>query len=166
MAQIRRFGENGDKTGWTYIDIPEDIAQQLFPGNKSTFRVKGLLDRFAFEQVALAPMGDGTFIMPLNAVIRKGIGKREGAMLQVNIERDTRVMPLSPELIECLEDDPDAAAFYKTLSASHQRYFSNWVESAKTQETKAKRLAICLNGLANKMSYGEMIRAHKKIKPS
>ena len=29
-----QFDEQGEKTGWTYIEIPTDMAQQLKPGNK------------------------------------------------------------------------------------------------------------------------------------
>ena len=38
-AVIKKFDQKGEKTGWTYIDIPEKIAQQLIPGNKKAFRI-------------------------------------------------------------------------------------------------------------------------------
>ena len=28
---IHKFGVKGEKTGWTYIEIPADLAQQLKP---------------------------------------------------------------------------------------------------------------------------------------
>jgi len=56
---ILQFGQQGEKTGWHYIEIPADIAQQLKPGNKKSFRVKGKLDHFSFSGVALLPMGGG-----------------------------------------------------------------------------------------------------------
>ncbi|MEJ0102256.1 MAG: DUF1905 domain-containing protein [Bacteroidota bacterium] len=66
-ATILQFAEQGEKTGWTYIEIPADIAQKLKPGNKKSFRVKGKLDNHPIKKVALLPMGGGRFIMPLNA---------------------------------------------------------------------------------------------------
>ena len=75
---ILKFGDRGEKTGWRYIDIPADIAQQLMPGNKKSFRVKGKLDKYAIAHVALLPMGGGIFIMAVNAEMRKGIGKKKG----------------------------------------------------------------------------------------
>ena len=87
-TRILQFAEQGEKTGWTYIEIPADIVQQLKPGNKKTFRVKGKLDDFPIRQIAIMPRGDGSFIMPVNATLRKGIGKRKGAMLQVLLEED------------------------------------------------------------------------------
>ena len=32
---ILKFDNKGKKTGWTYIEIPADIAQQIKPGNKT-----------------------------------------------------------------------------------------------------------------------------------
>ncbi len=162
---IHQFGENGDKTGWTYIDIPEDIVQELFPGNKKAFRVKGKLDQFPITSVAVMPVGDGNFMMAINAGMRKGTGKRKGAMLRVSLERDTSPQEIVPELLECLADDADALQHFQSLAPSHQRYFSKWVDDAKTEPTKVKRLALCLSALARKMSYSAMIREQqgKKI---
>lgn len=155
---IHQFEENGDKTGWTYIELPADIAQELFPGNKKSFRVKGKLDHFPITSVAVMPMGDGSFMMAINANMRKGIGKRKGAMLRVSLERDTSLQEIVPELLECLADDQDALRHFQSLAPSHQRYFSKWVDEAKTEPTKVKRLALCLSALARKMHFSAMIR--------
>lgn len=161
---IHQFAENGDKTGWTYIEIPPDIAEQLFPGNRRSFRVKGMLDNYAISSVAVMPAGNGAFIMALNATMRKGIGKRRGAMLQVRLEKDDRPQEIVPELLACLDDDPAALAYFSSLAPSHQRYFSNWVGDAKTEATRVKRLALCLSALARQMDFGAMIRAQKAQK--
>ncbi len=44
---------------------------------KQSFRVKGLLDNHPIAQTALLPAGDGAFILPINAAMRKGIGKKQ-----------------------------------------------------------------------------------------
>ncbi|PWV45914.1 YdeI/OmpD-associated family protein [Chitinophaga sp. S165] len=161
-ATMLRFEKQGEKTGWTYIVIPEDIAQELKPGNKKSFRVKGKLDQYAIEAVALMPMGDGSFIMPLNAEIRKRIAKRVGAQLVVQIMEDDNPEPVTcPELMECLDDEPDALAFFNTLTKGHRNYFMKWIESAKTEPTKAKRIAQAVTALARKQDYGTMIRSNK-----
>src|SRR5947209_11569480 len=87
-AKLLKFDEQGEKTGWTYVQIPEDIAQQLKPNNKKSFRVKGSIDNFKISSVALMPMGDGSFIMPFNASMRKGTGKRKGATVTLLLEAD------------------------------------------------------------------------------
>ena len=107
-------------------------------------------------------MGEGEFILPLNAAIRKGIGKREGAMLKVLMEEDKSEFVFNPDLIACLEDEPAAISFFKKLAGSHQRYFSKWIDSAKTDATKAKRIAQAVNAMAKSKSFGEMLRSLKR----
>ncbi len=161
-ALLQRFDEKGEKTGWTYIEIPVDISQTLKPGQKTSFRVKGKLDNYFIEHVALVPMGEGEFIMAINATMRRGIRKEEGATIRVELEVDDSPMPLSADLLMCLEDEPKALDFFGQLTKGHQVYFSNWIESAKTIETKTKRITQAVTGLAMGMGYPEMIRHFKK----
>ena len=164
-AIILKFGDQGEKTGWRYIDIPADIAQQLKPDNKQSFRVKGMLDGFAFGGIALMPMGDGNFIMALKADIRKAIHKKEGAMLQVRLElhHDYKI-EIPDDMAECFEAEPDALKFFNTLPRSHRDYFIKWIEGAKTEPTRVKRIVDSVNALAQQMPYNEMIRALKREK--
>ena len=120
-ATLLKFAKKGEKTGWTYIHFPADITSRLKKGTKTTFRVKGKLDDYAIKAVALLPMGDGDFIMPVNGTMRKALKKKEGAMLQVNVEADNEEQPLSTDFLECLEDEPEALAFFKSLT----NYFLN-----------------------------------------
>jgi hypothetical protein len=160
---IHKFDKQGEKTGWTYIDIPADIAEQLKPGTKTSFRVKGKLDSHAIKGVALIPMGGGAFIMPLNADLRKLIAKRKGAMLEVQLQEDKEGFIFNAEFLECLDDAPEAKTFFETLSGAEQRYFSKWIDSAKTDITKAKRIAQSLDAFLKKWGYAQMIRANKKV---
>lgn len=163
-ALIERFDKQGEKSGWTYIIVHFDIAQRLFPGNKKAFRVKGKLDNYRFEGVSLLPIGEGNFIMALNATMRKAIKKQKGATVDAEMELDIQEKPLSTDFIECLKDDSEAYQYFESLPKGHQRYFSNWIESAKTDTTKTKRIAQSINALAMHLGFGEMIRMHKKEK--
>jgi hypothetical protein len=157
---ILKFDTQGEKTGWTYIEVPAEMAEKLKPGNKKSFRVKGKLDDFAIKQVALLPMGEGNFIMPLKADVRKALGKRKGAKLNVQLTADDAPFEFNAELIACLEDEPKAKAFfYNKLSPSEQKYFSKWIDSAKTDPTKAKRIAQAIDAFCKGLTYGPMIRA-------
>jgi hypothetical protein len=158
-ATLHKFEKQGEKTGWTYFEVPADIAQKLKPGNKKSFRVKGKLDDFKISGIALLPMGGGVFIMALNAAMRKGIHKRHGAMMQVQLEEDKNPFQFNKDFMECLADDPGAKAFFETLAGSHQRYFSKWIDDAKTEPTRVKRITMAVNALAKKWGYPEMLRA-------
>jgi hypothetical protein len=163
-AVLKQFAAQGEKTGWTYFEVPAALAQKLKPDNKKSFRVKGKLDDFEIKSVALIPMGGGNFIMAVNATMRKGIGKRKGAMIKVQLEADNKERKLSAALMDCLADEPKALSFFKTLAPSHQHYFSKWVEDAKTEPTKTRRIAHAVTGLSKKMDFGMIIRALKANK--
>lgn len=156
---ILRFGKQGEKTGWTYIEIPAEIARQLKPGNRKEFKVKGKLDKHNITRQSVMPMGGGAFIMPLNAELRKAIGKRHGAMLDVKLQEDKSEFVFNADFVECLNDDPVAKKFFDGLPGSHQRYFSKWIDSAKTEATRVRRITMAINALSKKLGYGEMIRA-------
>ncbi|MBL7858540.1 MAG: DUF1905 domain-containing protein [Cyclobacteriaceae bacterium] len=159
-ATIKKFDKQGEKTGWTYIEISATQAKKL-KDSKVSFRVRGTLDAYQLEKAALLPMGDGNFILPINATIRKATGKRQGDKLKVLLEADDRKFIISPDLIACLNDDPMAYSNFKKLPGSHQRYFSKWVDSAKTSATKTKRIIMAVTALAKNQGYGEMIRANR-----
>jgi Domain of unknown function (DUF1905)/Bacteriocin-protection, YdeI or OmpD-Associated len=163
-STILQFEKQGEKTGWTYITIPATIAQQLKPGNKKSFRVKGKLDSYSVKGIALLPMGEGDFIMALNAAVRKAIGKRRGAQLRVQLETDNKPLVICPELMECLADEPKAFAAFNKMPKSFQNYYSKWIETAKTEQTKTKRIAMAVSSLSKGMNFGEMLRAQKKDK--
>jgi hypothetical protein len=158
---ILRFGSQGEKTGWTYIVIPADIAHKLQPGNKKGFRTKGKLDNYKFSGKSLIPLGKGEFILTLDKTIRKAIGKKNGAILHVQLEFDKSEYRVNAEFIECLNDEPEALNFFNSLTRSHKNYFSKWIESAKTEETKAKRIAQAINAFLKKQGFPEMLRANK-----
>ena len=164
ITAILKFDKQGEKTGWTYIEVPASIAEQLLPGSKKSFRVKGKLDGYTIQQVALLPMGEGNFILPLNAAMRKFIGKRKGAQLEVILQLDNSVYELNKELMECLADEPAALDFFNTKPLSFQHYYSKWIESAKTDGTKAKRIALSVTSLARKIEFGEMLRNQRQHK--
>jgi len=96
--------------------------------------------------------------------MRKGIGKRKGAMVKVQLQEDKTEKPTDADLLTCLQDDPDAKASWDKLTKGHQRYFSTWIESAKTDATKTKRLTMAMKALAKGWGYPEMIRAAKAEK--
>jgi hypothetical protein len=160
---ILQFAEQGEKTGWTYIEIPADIAQQMKPGNKKSFRVKGMLDGFAISGMALMPMGEGNFIMALKAEVRKRIHKHAGAMLQVRLEEDKDFKVEMPDdLKECFEFEPEAFDFFNSLAKSHREYFIKWIEGAKTSETRAKRIVNTVNAMLRKWPFNVMLREMRK----
>jgi hypothetical protein len=161
-AEIERFATMGEKTGWSYIFIPAALSNQLNPDCKVSYRVKGLLDNVAITGVGILPMGGGDFIMALKASLRKQLRKEAGAELFVQLELDNDfkiVLPLEMEL--CLDEDDRCKANFLKLPKSHQNYYINWYNSAKTEPTKIKRLTMIMKAMEGQMTFSEMMRANK-----
>ncbi len=163
-AKLEKFAANADKTGWTYFIISETISNKRKPGVRNGFRVKGKLDDYEIKQVSLLPVKGGKYMMPFNAAMRKATGKKAGDKIAVEIEADDSEKKLSEDFLLCLADDPEAQNYFNSLPKSHQHYYSKWIEDAKTEPTKTKRIAIVVNGLARHMDYGAMLREQRDQK--
>jgi hypothetical protein len=159
-TKILQFQQMGEKTGWSYIRIPAKIAEQLKPGNKKSFRVKGKLDDLAISGMALLPMGEGDFILALKAAIRKSLRKQKGDSLDVQLEVDKKEIAPPKELIDCLADEPEAQQVFRSLPKSHQNWYGNWVKAAKTEGTRTRRIAQIVDAMVKRMSFSEMLRAY------
>jgi Bacteriocin-protection, YdeI or OmpD-Associated/Domain of unknown function (DUF1905) len=158
---LEKFGEQGEKTGWTVVTIASEIAHELKPSTKVSFRIKGTIDHIEIKQTAIIPMGNGDFILPIGLPWRRKLRKEAGSTVVLKIELDTSEIEISPDLLLCLEDEPSALAYFNTLTKSHKRYFSKWIEDAKTIETKSRRIAASIEGLSKCMDYGSMIRSQR-----
>jgi Domain of unknown function (DUF1905)/Bacteriocin-protection, YdeI or OmpD-Associated len=161
-ATIQKFGEKAHQTGWTVIIIPAKVADKLNPGVKKTYRVKGKLDEYEIEKIAIMPAGEGDFIMPLNAAMRKGIRKQKNDTVKLQLELDKAELAPPGDLLECMQDEPEALKYYNSLPQSHRNYFTKWIDSAKTDATKAKRIALVIKTMVRKMDFGTMLREERE----
>ncbi len=101
------------------------------------------------------PMGDGNFFLPLKAEIRKKIGKQAGDMVHIVLHVDDDPLEVPEELIMCLMDEPNAMAFFYSLSESEQKYYVQWIYGAKRMETRDERMAKAINKLSRRMKMYE-----------
>jgi len=158
-AEIERFHEVGEKAGWTYVFIPFDIANQIKPDCRKSFRVKGHLDRVAIEGLCLVPMGEGNFIIALNGALRKKLRKENGAMLDLSLAEDTTFKIEMPEDLEiCLSDEPHLMQNFLKQPKSHQNYFINWLNTAKTDATRTKRMVKIVAAMDKNWDFATMMR--------
>ena len=158
---IQQDSRDPEKQGWSFIIINKTISNKLNPGVRKGFRVKGKLDNYEIKQTSLLPVSGERFMLPINARMRKATGKKAGDKLVVEMEVDKTKLKLSTDLLVCLKDEPAAEKYFKSLPPSHQRYFSNWIEGARTEPTRAKRIALTLAALSRQMHFGMMLREEK-----
>lgn len=161
-AEIERFERMGEKTGWTYVAVPSATANLIKADCRKSYRVKGKLDQVAIAGIAMVPMGEGNFIIALKGSLRKQLKKEEGAILQLELEEDKDFqvgMPADLEL--CLSEETHLIANFLKMPKSHQNYYINWLNTAKTEKTRTKRLTEIVIAMEKKMNFAEMIRANK-----
>lgn len=164
---IEKFEANGEKTGWSYIFISKDMAHQIKPNEKRSFRVKGKLDKLAVAGLSLTPVGQGDFILALKADLRKKLKKEAGAPILVSLELDADFKIEMPQDLEiCLAEEHDLLSQFIKMPKSHQNYYINWLNSAKTEPTRTKRLAMIINAMAEKLDFATMIKKSRQINNS
>lgn len=165
-AEIKKYGNHGDKTGWSYVEVPQEQAAQLKPGHARSFRVRGTLDGTAVAGVALVPVGGGDFILPVNGAMRRQLGKSEGNRLVLALEEDTDFkIDLPPEMEVVLQQNGEGLfERFMALAPSHRTYFIKYFNEAKTEATQAKRLAMTVEAMELGLDYGAMIRLSQSRK--
>lgn len=164
-AEIERFTEKGEKTGWTYVFVSQDIANQIKPDCRKSFRIKGKLDDVEIEGMSLVPMGEGNFILALNGAIRKKLKKQMGAVLTLQLEEDKTFKIEMPEDLElCLTDEPHLLKNFLKQPKSHQNWYINWLNSAKTEPTRTKRIVKIVSAMDKDWDFGTMMRDGKPRK--
>lgn len=133
------------KGGWTFTKVP-GIPKN---GNRKFGyrKVRGFIDNYEFRKLHLMPTKEGELFLPVKAEIRKQIHKKDGDWVTVILYPDDEPMELPEELLMCLQDEPLAYAFFMKLSESEQKYYIQWIYSAKKEETKIERIAKTINRL-------------------
>lgn len=161
-TEIEKYESNGEKTGWSYVYLPQEIADQIKPNSRRGFRVKGFLDELAVNGLSATPIKNDGFIIPLNKNLRKALKKEEGAVVELRLAFDADFKIVMPEVLEiCLAQEEGLLEYFLSLPKSHQNYFINWLNTAKTEPTLTKRLVMLVNAMALKQDFGAMIRANK-----
>jgi hypothetical protein len=140
--KLERFQGKG---GWTYARIPQIVQDKS--KKFGWVKVRGSIDGYEIRKYQLMPMGNGKLFLPVKAEIRKKIKKDEGDFVHVILYPDNEPLEVSEEMLLCLEDEPAALKFFQSLSESEQKFYIQWVYSAKREETKIDRLAKTVNRL-------------------
>ncbi|MGK9120666.1 MULTISPECIES: YdeI/OmpD-associated family protein [Sphingobacteriaceae] len=162
QAEILKFSSKGEKSGWSYIEIPRALAEQLKSDYRKSFRVRGMIDQQPVQGLALTPMGEGNFILALRASLRKKIRKEESDIIQLELEEDTDFKMEIPEDLElCLCEEETWINQFLSLAKSHQHYFIKWINEAKTEATRTKRIALTVEAMEKQLDFGAMIRMDK-----
>jgi len=138
-----------------FVKFPFD-TEKLF-GTKGQVKIVATFDGIAEYRGSLANMGQECHMLGLTKEIRKKINKTFGDNVNVELTRDTqeRTVVIPSDAQALLDANRDAKDFFDTLSYTNRKEYIVWIESAKKEETRTKRLAELVVKLKNKKKVTE-----------
>jgi hypothetical protein len=91
----------------------------------------------------------GEFLVGLNRSVREEAGVQAGDMVDVQLELDTAVreVEVPTALADALATDAGARAAFDRLSYTHRKEYARWIDEAKREETRQRRLGQALQML-------------------
>lgn len=131
--------------GGAFVDIPFDV-EKAFGAKKP--RVKAMIEGVPYRGL-LTRMGGPNHILIILKGIREQIGKTFGDEIKVSVEADVeeRVITVPADLKRALKTEKEAKAAFEKLSYTHKREYVMWIEEAKKEETRQKRIAKAMDML-------------------
>ncbi|MFC7527306.1 YdeI/OmpD-associated family protein [Actinoplanes sp. GCM10030250] len=137
-AELQRTG--GNTTGF---QVADEIVDGLGGGGRPKVLVR--VNGYEFRS-SIARMG-GDYWLGVSAERRAAAGIEGGEEYDVQVELDAapRTIEVPDDLAVALAEEPAVKAFWDTMSFSNQRWHADQLTSAKTDETRARRLAKSLD---------------------
>lgn len=122
------------------IVVPEEVVAAFGRGKRVPVVVT--IDGGYRYRNTIASMG-GQLLISFNAETRKATGRGAGDEVEVRLDVDDapRVVEVPADLAVELAKDAEAAAVWEALSYSRQRAHAESITGARTDETRARRVA-------------------------
>ena len=129
----------------TGFRVPDDVVDALGAGRRPKVRVT--INGFTYRS-SIATV-DGSPMVGVSAENGAGAGVQGGDEVDVDIEVDTapREVRVPRELAEALDAEPAARTTFDALSYSNKSWHAIQIESAKTDETRRRRLEKSIEAL-------------------
>jgi len=123
----------------TGFQVPDEVVAALGQGKRPPVRVT--INGYTYRNT-VAVMG-GNYLVGVSAEHRAGAGVAAGDVLDIELELDTepRSVTVPPDLAAALAAEPAAQKAFDGLSYSQQNWHVSSVESARTGETRQRRIA-------------------------
>jgi uncharacterized protein YdeI (YjbR/CyaY-like superfamily) len=90
-------------------------------------------------------MKNDSLFLPVKAAIRKVIGKKEGDWVQILLYADNTPTEIPEEFNMCLDEEPELYKTFTSFSDGNQKAYIEWIYSAKTEETRIRRMVEAIN---------------------
>ena len=124
--------------GGAFVEVPFDV-EAVF-GSKRP-KIKALIEGVPYRGL-LVRMGGPNHMLIILKGIREQIGKSFGDEIKLSVEEDVeeRVVTIPAELKRAFKENPEAKASFEKLSYTHKREYVTWINEAKKDETRARRI--------------------------
>jgi hypothetical protein len=128
------------------VVLDDDQVAQVGEGAKR-FAVAATINGETWRSTVVRMRGE--FLLGLSKEVRRQVGADAGQEVRVKLALDTveRTVEVPPALAVALAGDPEAATAYDKLAYSHRKEFARWIEEAKRDETRDRRVAKALEML-------------------
>lgn len=124
--------------GGAFVTIPFDV-EKVF--GKKRVKIKATIAGEPYRGL-LVRMGGACHVLGVRKEIREKIGKSFGDEIEIVVEEDVepRKIAIPEGMGKALESNPEADAFFKQLSYTHQKEYVQWIDEAKRDETRHGRI--------------------------
>ena len=129
----------------TGIEVPAAVVTKLGSSKKPAVRVT--IKGYTYRST-VASMG-GRFMLPISAEVREAASVAARDKVDVDVELDTapREVTVPPDFSRALTRDPAAKRLFEGLSFSNKQRIVIAIASAKTPETRERRIAKAVSSL-------------------
>jgi len=129
----------------TGIEVPAAVVAKLGSSKKPAVSVT--IKGYTYRST-VASMG-GRFMLPVSAEVREAAGVAASDKVDVDVELDTapREVTVPADLARGLSREPAAKRFFEGLNFSNKQRIVIAIESAKTTETRERRIAKAVSSL-------------------
>ena len=130
--------------GGTAITIPFDVEQTF---GSSRVKIKATFDGEPYRG-SIVKVG-GRHVLGVTKAIRESIGKDVGDSIRVTVEKDgaERSVNVPRDLANTLMKNPRAKKQFDAMAFTYRKEFARWIDTAKKQDTRDRRLAKAIDML-------------------
>jgi len=140
-ATLLRPANTGKTIDWTFLKLPKPASAKL--PSRGMNSVEGTFNGIAFH-ATLEPDGDGGHWLKVDRTLREATGAEPGDVASLEIAPTAEEPePAAPaDLQKALAAaDPKARAIWADITPMARRDWIQWIESAKQEKTRVKRIA-------------------------
>lgn len=136
QVTLEKFSGKG---GWTYAPLPPLPTGR--GGHFGMRPVTGRIDELDLPSGTLMPLGQGRLFLPVNAALRKRLGKQAGDAVHLLLYAASPTTGIAEaDFEECLAEQPAALQHYRQLPPPQRLGWREWVAAAPTEAAQVARV--------------------------